>query len=272
MLHSNWIQTRNKAKGRHGDPGSSLPSWVPWPLWIGELDLGVLASLAKDFLRSWVPDSPAPAWQVWWVYEFILDADFHISKNYKLSMQNVNAARPRLVYSLRLSGFLHQLTRWKKGMGGAGSSWQGCWKKLDWQRGAATGLTVGSPPAQREWWAQAGICASFRGAGLFEAVLPCLVSATCCSIPCHLSRTERPCACQKPDSSPVRFVFLLILLCLQTDSIHHVALHSNRAYQSVLFLWEQRFLFSLHVSTENICSPWHVAGTRWPCLHPYLLE
>lgn len=129
MLLSNWIQTRNKAKGRHGDPGSFLPNWVPWPLWIGELDLGVLASLAKDFLHSWVPDSPAPAWQVWWVYELILDADFRISKNYKLSRQNVNAARPHLVYSLRLSGFLHQLTHWKKGMGGTGSSWQGCWKK-----------------------------------------------------------------------------------------------------------------------------------------------
>lgn len=104
-----------------------------------------------------------------------------------------------------------------------------------------------------------------------EEVLAFLVSATCCSVLWHLSRTELPCSCQKPDSSPVRFVFFLISLCQQTDSIHHVALHSGWVYWNDL--WEYRGFSSLCVQVPKLyVVPWHVAGTRWPCLHPYSLE
>lgn len=115
----------------------------------------------------------------------------------------------------------------KKGMGGTGSSWQQCLKKLKTiPKELPLGLLWG-PPVQQEWGTQAGIGASCRGVGLlrqFSLARSQPHAVSFCSI---LSRTELPCPCQKPDSSPVRFVFLLILLCLQTDSIHRLALHSN---------------------------------------------
>lgn len=91
-------------------------------------------------------------------------------------------------------------------------------------------------PVQWEWCAQAGICASFRGVGLlrqFSLASSQPHAVQFCDI---LSRTEQPYSCQKPDASPVHIVFLLLLFSLQTDSILHVAVHSDLIYQNVPFL------------------------------------
>lgn len=76
-----------------------------------------------------------------------------------------NAARPCWMSCLRLS--FSQLTHWKKGMGGTGSSWQQCLKLKAVTKELPLGLLWG-PPVQQEWGAQAGIGASCRGVGLLR--------------------------------------------------------------------------------------------------------
>lgn len=82
MLHSNWIQRRNKAKGRHCNSGSSPPSTVTWPL---NDRAGFWHSCfhGLEFFYTPGPDSPAPACWVWWLYDLIIDADFLISSRKK---------------------------------------------------------------------------------------------------------------------------------------------------------------------------------------------
>lgn len=161
---------------------------------------------------------------------------------------------------------------WKERVGGTGSSWQWRLKKLKkLSHGNFYHLCHGEPPVQWGCWAQAGICASFRGVGLLRQFLLSWSQPHDVQFCDILSRTEMPCSCQKPDSSPVRFVLLLIVLCQQTDSIHHVALHSGWVYWNDL--WEYRGFSSFCMRVPKLyVVPWHVAGTRWPCLHPYLLE
>lgn len=185
-------------------------------------------------------------------------------------MWNVNAARPCLVSSVRLfSAAAHALER------KAGGNWQQLAMTLEEAEKTVTwellpSLPWGAPSAVGMLGPGWHLC-KFQRRWSLEAVLAFLVSATWCSVLWHLSRTEMPCSCQKPDSSPVRFVLLLIVLCQHTDSIHHVALHSGWVYWNDL--WEYRGFSSFCMRVPKLyVVPWHVAGTRWPCLHPYLLE
>lgn len=127
LWHSNCIQRRNKARGRHSDAGSSPPSndlTCEWQSWI------------LTFLLPWPrifhtpgPDNPPPACWVWWVYALILDADFLIWGSKKLAMWYVNSARSCWVSCLRLS--YSQLMHWKKVVGGtaaAGNNARRSWK------------------------------------------------------------------------------------------------------------------------------------------------
>lgn len=137
-------------------------------------------------------------------------------------------------------------------------------------KGSATRSTMGPPSATGmgvpgwHWF-------TLQGRWSLEAVLTCMFSATCCFILFHLSRAEQPCPCQKPDSSPIRFVFLLPL-CRQTA---FTVLLWVQIEFAKMFLFSGSPEVSLLFACEHwkyMCSPWQVAGTVWPCLHPYLLE